>query len=609
MHKLIGFGLLLLLIDPGLVFSSPSTLKDSLVAEKHPQLELSRRWSERDPEEALRLARKVLNQAEDQNNAVLEAHARHCVGIAQRKAGRYRSGIEEIERSIVIFKANELLKDEANSYNTLGLIASDQARYVKALGYHLMALSIRREINDLPGLAYSYNNLGNNYRNSGDFESSLKYHLLAVDIKMELDDRGSLSFSYHNLGHTYRRMGDFTKAREYYELGLEIRRELNLQSGVASSLNSIGVLLETGGHNQEALEHFQASLELRRELGDKKSEAGSMNNVAGSLRKQGKFTEALAYLFQSKNLTEAIDTPFIHNETLLFISNVYRDMGQFEKALEFHSRYSDAHELLFNKSNSKQLMEIQVEFETREKELEIRHLLSGSEIEKNRKDQQFRFLLILAAVFIAFFFLLIHRYIYTKRSRNLFQKLSQDLEIKGSQLAEANAELARLARSDALTGLVNRRGFDEHMEKDWALAMRNSQPLSLLMIDVDYFKDYNDAFGHLSGDQCLHQLAQVFLHEASRPEDTVCRYGGEEFAIILGDTSRKGAQAVAEKLRAATEATKIVTPPEAVFPYLTVSVGGCTMVPSSESSLEDMIQKADLAMYQAKRNGRNGVVF
>jgi len=168
----------------------------------------------------------------------------------------------------------------------------------------------------------------------------------------------------------------------------------------------------------------------------------------------------------------------------------------------------------------------------------------------------------------------------------------------------AQSELARLASQDALTGLPNRRTFDERLAFEWSRAQRDGSSLALLMLDVDRFKEFNDSLGHPAGDACLRTIGRALGDAIARATDLVARYGGEEFAVILPQTSLSGAGQMAERLRAAVEDRRIVRPEGVV----TVSVGGSCACPDREALPEALLDLADQALYQAKRDGRNRVV-
>ena len=175
------------------------------------------------------------------------------------------------------------------------------------------------------------------------------------------------------------------------------------------------------------------------------------------------------------------------------------------------------------------------------------------------------------------------------------------------KLLEANLTLQHLMNSDGLTGLSNRRHFDEYLDMEWRRGTRESSSLAVLMIDVDHFKAYNDHLGHLAGDDALRQVATCIKSNCSRATDMAARFGGEEFVMVLPHTDRAGAMAVAQKLRADVENLTIAHSALGEERVLTVSVGVSSAVPSSTSKALELIKNADRALYQAKANGRNRV--
>ncbi|WP_020206916.1 MULTISPECIES: response regulator [Cupriavidus] len=177
------------------------------------------------------------------------------------------------------------------------------------------------------------------------------------------------------------------------------------------------------------------------------------------------------------------------------------------------------------------------------------------------------------------------------------------------QLLETNLELQRLTNSDGLTGLSNRRYFDEYLGAEWRRAAREQSQLALLMIDVDSFKAYNDTYGHVAGDEVLRRVAGVIRENCTRPADLPARFGGEEFAMILPATSPGGARLLAEKVRRAIESMQVPHSGSQVGPCVTVSIGGTAIVPGQDEPFSRLIEIADAGLYQAKRNGRNQVVM
>jgi diguanylate cyclase (GGDEF)-like protein/PAS domain S-box-containing protein len=170
---------------------------------------------------------------------------------------------------------------------------------------------------------------------------------------------------------------------------------------------------------------------------------------------------------------------------------------------------------------------------------------------------------------------------------------------------KAQIALEQLATRDGLTGLANRRCFDLTLLAEWQRALRQQQPLSLLMVDVDNFKQYNDAYGHLGGDECLQRIANAVASEM-RANDLVARYGGEEFAVILPNQSLKGAAIVAERIRCRVEQLHLPNLGTAKQ-FVTVSIGAATALPSPENESSQLVATADAALYRAKHMGRNRI--
>jgi diguanylate cyclase (GGDEF)-like protein/PAS domain S-box-containing protein len=167
--------------------------------------------------------------------------------------------------------------------------------------------------------------------------------------------------------------------------------------------------------------------------------------------------------------------------------------------------------------------------------------------------------------------------------------------------------LQRAAMLDPLTRIANRRNFDAFLEKEWQRAIRNAQPLSLVALDVDHFKLYNDTLGHVAGDACLQKVAQALEAHALRPTDLAARYGGEEFVLLFAETPLEAAARLAEAIRTTVEALQLPNPRSPTSPWITVSVGVATIVPSQLDTIERLFVCADRAMYAAKSAGRNRV--
>nr|WP_277875209.1 diguanylate cyclase [Anabaena sphaerica] len=172
-------------------------------------------------------------------------------------------------------------------------------------------------------------------------------------------------------------------------------------------------------------------------------------------------------------------------------------------------------------------------------------------------------------------------------------------------LKQANKELVRLANLDGLTKIANRRCFDESLAQEWLRLKREKSPLALLLGDIDYFKYYNDYYGHQAGDECLRRVAKAMAQSCNRPADLVARYGGEEFAILLPNTDLDGAIHITKQIQQEIARIAISHQYSAASEQVTLSIGVVSMVPTNDTSPEVIIAAADQALYKAKAQGRN----
>jgi two-component system, chemotaxis family, response regulator WspR len=173
------------------------------------------------------------------------------------------------------------------------------------------------------------------------------------------------------------------------------------------------------------------------------------------------------------------------------------------------------------------------------------------------------------------------------------------------ELEAKNVLLERLSAVDGLTGLANRRRFDEALSHEWQRARRNASSLGVILVDVDHFKKYNDHYGHLQGDDCLRKVATAMGSAIKRPADLVARYGGEEFVVLVPETDGNGLAHVAEHIRLAVENLQLPHAGSDVFPFVTISLGSMVTLPKTECGQLELLTFADQALYQSKRGGRN----
>lgn len=188
-----------------------------------------------------------------------------------------------------------------------------------------------------------------------------------------------------------------------------------------------------------------------------------------------------------------------------------------------------------------------------------------------------------------------------------YQELEAALRRSVDDLAVSNHRLQLISTLDGLTGIANRRYFDEYLEREWSLAVRNNIAMSLIFIDVDHFKLFNDVYGHQAGDECLRQVAQTLSDSLKRPADLAARYGGEEFVALLPGAEKPGALGLAEEIRRRVEKLAIPHSGSPIHKCVTISLGVGVMAPNWNSHSSELVNIADKALYKAKANGRNRV--
>ncbi len=194
-----------------------------------------------------------------------------------------------------------------------------------------------------------------------------------------------------------------------------------------------------------------------------------------------------------------------------------------------------------------------------------------------------------------------------EEKRKQLEEANRQLEEKRIALERLNVQLEEMSRIDGLTGVSNRAYFEEILQREWRTSARNRESFAVIMFDIDFFKQFNDAYGHPVGDECLRQVALITRTLVNRPRDLVARYGGEEFVIVLPDTDVQGAMHIATHLCQSIAALRIPHAYSQVAPFVTVSAGIAAAIATSTLAPSVLVSQADKALYHAKREGRNCV--
>ena len=196
------------------------------------------------------------------------------------------------------------------------------------------------------------------------------------------------------------------------------------------------------------------------------------------------------------------------------------------------------------------------------------------------------------------------KYIDDFKNIKTIQEKNEEIERINTELKALNQELEKLSQTDSLTGIFNRSAFDDILKREWNRCKRSSMPLSLLMADIDQLKEINDNYGHQTGDDCIRKMAKVLTSSVKRSSETVCRYGGDEFAVILPNITEEKAEELARLLEDnAVKEIDMYTDPD-FLTHITVSIGAATVIPSDNSSISELINAADKKLYEIKKKHR-----
>lgn len=264
------------------------------------------------------------------------------------------------------------------------------------------------------------------------------------------------------------------------------------------------------------------------------------------------------------------------------LSSYYEARQDFAKALDHFKRFSAIEKKVRHEKLEEKLKLVAIEFSVDQmrKETETFRLKN---IELKKKNEEI------------------------KKNARLIAIANQEQTKLHEQLKKANQRLQLISTIDEVTGIPNRRHLNNTLRREWTRCLREGKSLSLIIVDIDNFKLYNDNYGHLQGDKCLRKVAKALASELKRSSDFVGRFGGEEFAAILANTDYDNATKVAEQMRKCIEKMNIVHEKSSTVPYITISLGAATITPTFNTSFLELLSTADQKLYQAKSQGRNQV--
>ncbi|HEX2202826.1 MAG TPA: diguanylate cyclase, partial [Longimicrobium sp.] len=404
----------------------------------------------------------------------------------------------------------------------------------------------------------------------GEYAEALAYHERALALKREVGDWPGEGISLVNVGASHEHLGDLERALVCYAEALELARRTGERYTEADALRNLGEVRRKQGDHARAMEHLAEALEVCRGAGLRQVEADARIALGRTLASAGDIEGGLAQLDRALEGAREIQARVHVYEAHRALSELHERRGDLGEALRHFKAFHEAEDEVFSADAEKR----------------IQGLLVQAEMERSQREAEL---------------LRVKNDELTAANRALREADEEKARLLAQLRRQAEA-LERLAREDALTGLSNRRHVDERLALEWERARRFGRDLTVVMADLDHFKEVNDRFSHAAGDAVLRALGRL-LRERTRGIDVVGRYGGEEFVLLLVETPPEKAERFCEKLRAAVEAHDW----DAVHPGVRVTMSLGLSGDLSVESPEALLAAADAKLYEAKRAGRNRV--
>ncbi len=463
------------------------------------------------------------------------------------------------------------------------------------------ALRLYRVLEDGVGIASVLNNISAIYDNMGNEEKSREYLQKALRATRKIKDDEGTALVLANLGQAERLDGNFDKAFEYLHESLEILKSLAPKSSIfhVFALTEMAQLHFDKGDNALASEYLKQAQKLSRTHGFKKSLFLGLMLGAKIHIRQNNLTEAAQLLKKAETLADQSGMKLEKTELFSLRATLAEKKGDYQQALQDQKTYIKRTLAEMEEADVRQTLAVQALFDAKEKQREIdqlkqQHELQQLQFQEQQSNQQLLTLgIFVVATLAGILLFLVHAY---RKSKHTIAKQNQ-------ALSKAIAEVQQLAKQDPLTKLLNRRGFLEILEYELLRQQRENQPISIILADIDHFKKINDIYGHDCGDRVLQNVAR-FLRRSIRKQDSISRWGGEEFLVMMPNTGVHQAKVLIERIRMGLSKKQHECGKKHI--EVTMTFGISTCVPGDTP--EQCIARADAALYIGKAEGRNRAV-
>lgn len=555
-----------------------------------------------DPSLAWNLAEQARLSVEPLGEPGILAECYFVLGSSSIAQGEYQQADGELQHALELASPAEgnLAIRILRALLKCAFFTQDHER---ALGYGHDALRLSLERADRASEGLTRNDLGLIYGSLGDFGAALEHLLGGLRIARE-EGSGRIGSLLNNIGNIYLEIGDLTEAANFYREALDAFHREGDRMSEAIALGNIGRVHSGLGRFQEALLAYEQSERIHGETPGSVYLAPALSRSASALAALGHKKDARHRFERAmREIRQAPNSPF-RDEILAATGRFHLDEGEFDLAI---SLLEEAHALLLESGMTHHAHELYDSLSSAYEQLgrPDRALAHFKEYHRVRQAMADSALNVgIRALMIEFDVERARQQEEIFRLRNVeLARANEELKELHARLQAKNRELRRMSVEDPLTGLYNRRYLDRQLEKEIARARRQNLPLCVAICDLDFFKETNDRFSHLVGDQVLRKVATL-LRQTLRTSDVLARFGGDEFVVILPDTDLHGAEALAERLRAAVQDHPWQRLRAGL--HLTLSIGIREL--SAELDGSELLTAADARLYEAKRAGRDRVV-
>lgn len=528
----------------------------------------SRKISFKVPDKAYQMANEACELAMLHGLALEEAQAKFAMGLACRSMTKLSECYDYALDAYRIFENLNDLFGMATALNLIGVVYFYNAMYERALESFLRSSRMLDEEKDHITLTRIHNNLGEVYREIGSLDEALSAYEKAMQLCLKTDSEDTLAVLLENIGEIYLRKKEYDRSHHYFNKSYEILiRNNEVDTAIAEVENKLGRIQFIRGNQELARMHYSKALKMLNQMNNHFFAIDVLINLA-ELEMPNREKLAIAHLTKAVEYGEELTARKKLRDIYLMLVEFYEKKNDFELALNFHKRFYRMEQEIETATMSSKLEIIR---------LELDKLFHGEEVET------------------------------VKRINN---QLTTDIEVQRALLEsmeKKNRNLSMEILLDELTGIPNRRGVRSFLQDVWQASKLEPFNVVLFMLDLDFFKRYNDCHGHIVGDQCLKLVAACFTEIFSQWDGMVGRFGGEEFVGFIRDISFEEAEKAAEKIREAVEDLNLIYFSNNIEQLITVSIGGIWSRSDCFENYPDLVTLADKKLFDAKNTGRNKV--